>query len=134
VATGLTSRGMFSGRFYLASTSGIVTSATPAGCSTFAPRYRGLPGRVILRSRAGGRDASVWLELAAPSPNVVDTFSVLLGAPYAAAGAAAVSFYPPADGAAYLDDNYPQAALSLEWATGTPLTLCGLGPRPRSDK
>jgi len=127
VATGLTSRGMFSGRFYLASTSGIVTSATPAGCSTFAPRYRGLPGRVILRSRAGGRDASVWLELAAPSPNVVDTFSVLLGAPYAAAGAAAVSFYPPADGAAYLDDNYPQAALSLEWATAHRLHYAGSG-------
>ncbi len=139
VATSLTSQAMFSGQFYLASASGVATSTsltsiTPTGaCSTFAPRFGGLPARVTLRSETYERDASVWVQLTAPSPNVTDTFSVLLGRPYSATRTVPVSFYPPANGATYLDDNYPQAALSLEWATGMPLTLCGLGQTPHHD-
>ena len=127
LAIGLTNKARFSGRFYLVSTSGVVTWAGPAGCKTFGPRNNAVAGRVVLRSRTPGRGTSMRVLLATPAPPVTATIGILLAPPHEPASTVPVLLYPPTGGKAYLDDNYPRAALVLEWATGTSLTLCGLG-------
>ena len=126
VAVGLTSQARFRGHFYLVSTQGVATWATPAGCTTFSPRRAAVPGQVVLGTHAPA--ASARLLLAPPPPTVLAMIGVLLAPPQAPAGTAPAPLYPPAAGA-YLEDNYARAGLVLQWATGTSLTLCGLGPK-----
>lgn len=129
LAVGLTTGPRYAGQFYLVSTQGVATWGTSPGCTTFGPRRADLPGEVVLRSRAPDVAASVRLFLASPPPPGLATIGVLLAPPHAPAGTVPASLYMPAGGHAYLDDNYPQAGLDLQWSTGTSLTLCGLGPR-----
>jgi hypothetical protein len=129
LAVGLTSTPRFSRRFYLVSTSGVATWGGPAGCKIFAPHNSAVPGEIVLGSQGTSGGASVQLFLVPPASTVTTTIDILLAPPGAPPGTIPAPLYPPAGGAAYLDDNYPRAALVLEWATGTSLTLCGLGPR-----
>ena len=124
LATGITSRPRFRGRFYVAATGAVARWGGPAGCTTFAPLGAGAAGRVVLGAATAGAPASVGVTIGGVPPQI----GAVLGPSQAVAGTVPAPLYLPMSGAAYLDDNDANAGLALEWGTGISLTLCDLVP------
>jgi hypothetical protein len=129
LAVGITPNSLFPGHFYVESSHGVADWAGPPGCMTFGPLSMSAPSEVLLRSRTSYSPSSVRISLPTSSQSGSSTVGALVLPPDAPASWAPVALQVPGSGIAYLDYNYPQAGLFLEWTTGMPLTLCGIAPK-----
>ena len=110
-------------------TQDLLASLGRSGCTNFAPLS--LSAALVLRPRSG--PASV---LVAQPPGAPAGTSLVLGAvlepDHGPAGTIAAPLRIAPNASTYLDDDYPVAALRLQWSGTSTLVLCGLVPRQAS--
>ena len=129
---GLTERPLFSGRFYVMLSRGLIQLPGGNGCTTYSPTAIGAAPSLLLTPVSPRQAASV--EVAFPTAAGSDNRAVI-GASlvtHTSRGAlipAAVPLDVPGNGRAYIDDTYTRAHLLLRWTAAMPIRLCSLGTR-----
>ena len=124
--TALTAHALFGGHFrYVSSTYSSVHRQGP-GCLQFVPSSPAYPLQISLAMPAGTRAASV-LTISPPAPpGTVNQLAAFLVPTRGPTSSVPVELAIGGKGRGYFDDDDPGASVVLSWATGTPLTLCGL--------